>query len=78
MNTFWRDRRTFITGGTGLVGGWLVKRLREAGAEPVCLVRDWVPAAAADDSGHQDPSENRTGDAKHAASTLRTAKLFPR
>ena len=51
MNTFWRDRRTFITGGTGLVGGWLVKRLREAGAEPVCLVRDWVPASSLVASG---------------------------
>jgi len=51
MSTFWRDRRTFITGGTGLVGGWLVKRLREAGAEPVCLVRDWVPASSLVASG---------------------------
>src|SRR5207248_172875 len=31
------------TGGTGLVGGWLLRRLVEAGAEVVCLVRDWVP-----------------------------------
>src|SRR5262245_7947809 len=40
---FWRDRRTFVTGATGLVGGWLVARLLDAGAEVVCLVRDWVP-----------------------------------
>ena len=40
---FWRDRRTFVTGATGLVGGWLVKRLVAAGADVVCLVRDWVP-----------------------------------
>ena len=40
---FWLDRPTFITGGTGLVGSWLVKRLREAGADVVCLVRDWIP-----------------------------------
>ena len=40
---FWLDRPTFITGGTGLVGSWLVKRLIEAGADVVCLVRDWVP-----------------------------------
>jgi CDP-glucose 4,6-dehydratase len=33
----------FVTGGTGLVGGWLVQRLLAAGAEVVCLVRDWVP-----------------------------------
>ena len=40
---FWRDRPTFVTGGTGLVGGWLVRRLLDAGADVVCLVRDWVP-----------------------------------
>ncbi len=40
---FWLDRPTFVTGGTGLLGNWLVKRLRQAGADVVCLVRDWVP-----------------------------------
>ena len=40
---FWQDRPVFITGGTGLVGGWVVKHLIERGAEVVCLVRDWVP-----------------------------------
>jgi len=40
---FWQDRPTFVTGGTGLVGSWLVRRLVEAGADVVCLVRDWVP-----------------------------------
>lgn len=40
---FWQDRPTFVTGGTGLVGGWLVSRLLRAGADVICLVRDWVP-----------------------------------
>lgn len=40
---FWRDRQTLVTGGTGLIGGWLVTRLLEAGAQVICLVRDWVP-----------------------------------
>jgi len=40
---FWHDRTTFVTGGTGLVGSWLIKRLIEAGADVTCLVRDWVP-----------------------------------
>lgn len=43
MSDFWLDRPTFVTGATGLVGGWLVHRLVEAGADVVCLVRDWVP-----------------------------------
>ena len=42
-NKFWQDRPTLVTGATGLVGGWLVKRLVEAGADVVCVVRDWVP-----------------------------------
>lgn len=41
--SFWQDRPTFVTGGTGLVGGWLVRRLLDSGADVVCLVRDWVP-----------------------------------
>jgi hypothetical protein len=40
---FWQDRPTFVTGGTGLVGSWLVRRLVASGADVVCLVRDWVP-----------------------------------
>src|SRR5512138_267671 len=40
---FWLDRPTFVTGGTGLVGSWLTRRLVDAGADVVCLVRDWVP-----------------------------------
>ena len=43
MSGFWRDRPTFVTGATGLVGGWLVRRLVDAGADVTCLVRDWVP-----------------------------------
>jgi CDP-glucose 4,6-dehydratase len=43
FSRFWRDRPVFVTGGTGLVGAWLVRRLLEAGADVVCLVRDWVP-----------------------------------
>lgn len=45
MNSFWTDRPTFVTGATGLVGGWLVRSLVEAGADVVCLVRDWVPTS---------------------------------
>jgi CDP-glucose 4,6-dehydratase len=32
-----------VTGGTGLLGSWLVKQLLESGSTVVCLVRDWVP-----------------------------------
>jgi CDP-glucose 4,6-dehydratase len=40
---FWRDRPIFVTGASGLVGSWLVRRLLELGADVVCLLRDHVP-----------------------------------
>ncbi|MSR22662.1 MAG: NAD-dependent epimerase/dehydratase family protein [Gemmatimonadetes bacterium] len=43
MTGFWSDRPVFVTGGTGLVGSWLVRALVDKGASVVCLVRDWVP-----------------------------------
>lgn len=43
MSDFWRDRPTFVTGATGLVGGWLIRRLCAARADVVCLIRDWIP-----------------------------------
>jgi CDP-glucose 4,6-dehydratase len=39
---FWRDRRVFVTGCTGLVGAWTVRALLERGAHVVGLVRDQV------------------------------------
>jgi CDP-glucose 4,6-dehydratase len=43
--SFWQDRPTLVTGGTGLLGGWLVRHLLGQGADIVCLVRDWVPGS---------------------------------
>lgn len=43
----WRDRPVLVTGASGLVGGRVVERLLGLGAQVVCLVRDWVPAAEA-------------------------------
>jgi len=54
MENFWRDRPTFLTGATGLVGSWLLKRLVAQGAEVVCLVRDWVPQSEVVRSGFLD------------------------
>jgi len=48
---FWQDHPVLVTGGTGLVGGWLVRRLLDAGAHVVCLMRDWVPRSEAVASG---------------------------
>jgi CDP-glucose 4,6-dehydratase len=40
---FWKGKRVFVTGATGLMGGWLVKALLREGAEVVALVRDQAP-----------------------------------
>ncbi len=45
MTPFWRDRPVLVTGATGLVGAWAVRRLLDAGADVVALVRDEVPGA---------------------------------
>jgi len=42
-SAYWRDRPTLVTGATGLLGSWLTRRLLEAKADVVCMVRDWVP-----------------------------------
>ena len=41
--SFWKNRNVFITGGTGLVGSWMIQRLLAEGAHLIGLVRDWVP-----------------------------------
>lgn len=40
---FWQDRSVCVTGASGLVGSWVVKRLLEFGADLICVMRDWVP-----------------------------------
>ena len=51
QNNFWLDRRVFITGASGLVGGWLVRALLKAGADIIVLLRDWNPKALLFQSG---------------------------
>ncbi len=51
QDNFWQDRPTFITGGTGLVGSWLVKKLVDVGADVICLIRDWIPESELFTSG---------------------------
>ena len=49
----WLDRKVFVTGGTGLVGSWLVDALVERGADVIVLVRDWVPRSRLLNKNHK-------------------------
>jgi CDP-glucose 4,6-dehydratase len=71
MSDFWTDRPVFVTGATGLVGGWLVRRLLDAGATVVCLVRDWVPHSELLRSGLGDRVVMVRGDVRDQAALER-------
>ena len=58
----WRDRPVLLTGATGLLGGWLLKRLVDLKADVVCLVRDWVPTSEAVRIGHLEQVKVVRGD----------------
>ena len=66
-SAFWKHRPAFVTGASGLVGGWLVKRLQDAGADVVCLVRDWVPQSELVRSGVLDRARVVRGDVRDQA-----------
>jgi CDP-glucose 4,6-dehydratase len=71
MGNFWLDRPTFVTGATGLVGSWLVRRLAESGADLVCLVRDWVPQSELVRSGVLESVKVVRGDVRDQATIER-------
>lgn len=43
MSEFWQGRRVLVTGGTGMIGSWLVKELLAENAVPVLLIHDADP-----------------------------------
>ena len=45
MSDVWGRRRVFVTGCTGLLGGWLIDWLVREGADVVGLIRDSVPTS---------------------------------
>ena len=61
-NNFWDNRPTLVTGATGLLGGWLVKRLLSLGADVVCAIRDSVPQSELIRSGAIDRVKVVRGD----------------
>ena len=67
VNSFWLDRPTLVTGGTGFVGGWLIKRLLDAKADVVCLMRDWVPQCELSRAGLMERTNIVHGDVRDQA-----------
>lgn len=45
MGNYWKNKTVFVTGATGLMGGWLVKALLRERADVVALVRDQAPGS---------------------------------
>lgn len=67
MNNFWLDRPVLVTGGTGLVGSWVVKKLIDSQANVVCLIRDWVPQSDLVRSGALEQATTVRGDVRDQA-----------
>ena len=64
QSRFWLDRLVFVTGATGLLGSWLVKRLVAQGADVIALVRDWVPQSELVASGALEKIKTARGDVR--------------
>ena len=43
VNKFWNNKNVFVTGGTGFLGSYLVKKLVNYGANVTILLRDYIP-----------------------------------
>jgi CDP-glucose 4,6-dehydratase len=67
----WAGRPVLVTGGTGLLGSWLVAELVERGARVVLLVRDRVPDALVFTSGAADRCVQVSGDVRDGATIER-------
>jgi CDP-glucose 4,6-dehydratase len=68
----WAGRPVLVTGGTGLLGSWLVAALVERGARVVLLVRDRVPDALVFTSGAADRCVQVSGDVRDGETVERT------
>lgn len=45
MDNFWVNKKIFVTGGTGLLGSWLIRQLIKEKARVLALVRDFDPSS---------------------------------
>ena len=71
LSEFWRDKRVFVTGATGLVGSWLIRELVLAGAHVTALVRDWDPQSELIRTGFIERTSVVSGAIEHYATLER-------
>lgn len=67
----WKGVRVFVTGATGIIGSWLVRRLLERNAHVVALVLDWDPQSELIRSGDVDRIHVVEGDLQDYATLER-------
>lgn len=68
---FWRARPVFVTGATGFLGGVLVRKLLQLGADVTCLVRDFVPDCEYSREGYMSRTRVVRGDVCDGETILR-------
>jgi CDP-glucose 4,6-dehydratase len=68
----WEQRRTLVTGATGLLGGWLVRELVRRSADVIAIVRDSVPRTFLAEEGLTDRITICRGDVCDAGLVRRT------
>ncbi len=74
--SFWKDRRTLVTGASGLLGSWMVEELVQRGARVTCLVRDWVPDSRLLSSGVERRIAIVRGELEDLATALRALNEY--
>lgn len=73
---YWKQKRVFVTGCTGMVGSWLTMRLVQEGAYVVGLIRDLVPGSNLRRSGLETQIVTVRGDVTDYALLLRVLNEY--
>ena len=71
MAEFWKGRRVFVTGASGLLGSQVTRLLLERSAEVTVLLRDWIPGSALITSGNLARVQSVRGDLTDSFTVLR-------
>ncbi|MBD3361819.1 NAD-dependent epimerase/dehydratase family protein [Candidatus Woesearchaeota archaeon] len=73
---FWKDKKVLVTGGFGLIGGWLTEELLNKSAEVTLLRRDHVPKSRIMVEGIANRANIIDGKLEDYSNTLRTLNEY--